>query len=129
MITPIGLQGGEDYLMAHKALEINTLKHKTSIANLANSETPNYKRVSVNPSFKEELKRLLQSGRLEEYQSLKPVVSVDQNAKTLRADGNTVSLHDEMMAMSQNALEFEFAADYVTDSLKRIQTAITGRVL
>jgi flagellar basal-body rod protein FlgB len=126
MTTPIGLQSTPEYLMAHKALEISTLKHKACIANLANSETPGYKRVDVNPNFKEHLNRLLQSGRLEEYRETRPAVGVDQNAKTLRADGNTVAVHDEMMMMSNNALSFEFAADYLTDSLKQLQTAITG---
>jgi flagellar basal-body rod protein FlgB len=128
MVTPIGLNSQSDYVMAQKTLEISTVKHKATAANIANHETPGYQRIHVNKSFSDELKRLAANNRWEEYRDLNPSLGVDNKAPMLRPDGNTVSLEHELMEMSKNTLEFEFAADYMTDSLKRLQTAITGRV-
>ena len=43
-------------------------------------------------------------------------------------DGNTVNLERELMEISQNALEFDANADFVSGSLARLKMAITGKI-
>lgn len=126
--SPINFNSGIDYMMAQKAMEHAILQHKVISSNIINQETPGYKRMEVESSFKAKLQQCLQKPEAASaLDSIKPTVAKDSYAPVVRPDGNNVSIDKELMAMNENSLNFEFAADYLTDSIKRIQTAISGR--
>ena len=42
------------------------------------------------------------------------------------ADGNNVQLDNELLQLGSNELQYETLADFVSNSLGRLKTAITG---
>ena len=49
------LFGDSNYVAAKKMLDVNVLRHEAIASNIANVETPNYKRLDVAPSFESQL--------------------------------------------------------------------------
>jgi flagellar basal-body rod protein FlgB len=122
-----GLYNRENYQMAKVLMDASMLRHQIAASNIANVETPGYKRVQMDPQFDAQLRSAMESGNTESLQELKPSVSIDDNTPAVRADGNNVQIADEMLAMNRNALEYEFLSKYMSKSFGKITTAITGR--
>jgi len=118
----------ETYVLAKKMLDAAALRHELIATNLANAETPGFKRLDLDPNFSRQLDILMQKGDLAEIRDFAIGSSQDATAKSSRPDGNNVELDRELLEMNRNALEYDFLAQYTSDSLKRIKTAITGRV-
>ena len=115
------------YTGAKKMLAAVVLRHQAIATNLANLETPNYRRVDLAPSFQNELRQAVASGNARQMASLNPTLAVDPNAVPSNRDGNTVKLEQELVQLSQNSLEHALEIQLVTSSLLKIRTAITGR--
>lgn len=113
-----------NYLTAKKLLDATVLRHEALAANLANVETPGYKRVDLAPTFTAELKQALTSGTAE---SLQPKIEPDITASAQSRDGNTVQLESELAALQQNTLAHSLETQLITGSLLRLRLAITGR--
>jgi flagellar basal-body rod protein FlgB len=119
--------GYGNYAAAQKLLDITMHEHKACVTNLAHLETPGWQRVKVKESVKTDFSGLLDRGDLQKLSMLEPMLEEDTTARAIRPDGNTVSMEEELLNMKHNALRYEFLSDYLTDSLKRVQTAITGK--
>ena len=50
------------YQAARAALDVTAMRHEAISSNLANLETPNYKRLDVSPAFEAELQQAIASG-------------------------------------------------------------------
>ncbi|RKX35763.1 MAG: flagellar basal body rod protein FlgB [Verrucomicrobia bacterium] len=118
----------ETYVLAKKMLDAAALRHELIATNLANAETPGFKRLDLDSSFSQQLNTLMQKGDLGAARNLEIKSLQDPTAKSSRPDGNNIELDRELLEMNRNALEYDFLAQYTSDSLKRIKTAITGRV-
>ncbi|MBI3876488.1 MAG: flagellar basal body rod protein FlgB [Verrucomicrobia bacterium] len=116
-----------NYLATKRMLDATALRHEAIASNLANVETPNYKRVDVNPSFDATLKQALAAKDTDKLSSLKPQFSVDATAVAQNTDGNTVQLENELLRLNQNALEHQLETQLVSGALLKLRTAITGR--
>ncbi|HEY1790764.1 MAG TPA: flagellar basal body rod protein FlgB [Verrucomicrobiae bacterium] len=116
-----------NYLAAKKTLDAVVLRQDAIANNIANLETPGYKRVDLAPSFEAELERASASGDPAEMASLNPTLAVDTTATANSMDGNTVHLQNELMEMNQNAVTHSFETQLVSGMLQRMQMAITGR--
>src|SRR4051812_33524889 len=92
-----------NYVAAKKMLDVAVLRHEAIASNLANLETPNYKRLDVAPSFSSELQRAFAAGDSAEISATRPSLSVDPGASP-RLDGNTVELESELAEMNKNFL-------------------------
>jgi len=121
-----GLFSSQNYQLAQKVLEGNQVRHRGIVQNLANLETPGYKRVDVDVSFRELLSRELGRGQVSSVGA--PELREDTTARSIRADGNNVSLDREMMALNQNALEHEMLTQFLSGNLKRLKMAISGKL-
>ena len=119
----------ENYVLAKKLLDVSHARHEAISGNLANAETPGYKRVDIKTDFAEELKKLAKSNDIESISALRATLETDLNFPSVRPDGNNVQLDSELMKMNKNAMQYEFLTQYTANSLKRIKTAITGRVM
>jgi flagellar basal-body rod protein FlgB len=115
------------YVASKKMLDATALRHEAIASNIANIETPNYKRVDLAPSFEMELKQAIFSGDNQKVQSLSPAISQDPDAVSFRRDGNNVQLEDEMMNLSQNTVAHALETQLVTMNLLHLQTAISGK--
>ena len=126
MIDPVFQ--ADNYQMARKLLDAAALRQEAIAANIANSDTPGYRRVDIAPDFAEQLKASLSTGELQSRASLiQPKLAEDPHARTVRPDGNTVEIESELMAMNRNAVEYEFLSEVVSRNIKQLKLAITGR--
>ncbi|HEY3863206.1 MAG TPA: flagellar basal body rod protein FlgB [Verrucomicrobiae bacterium] len=116
-----------DYVSAKKMLDVSLLRHQAIASNLANVETPNYKRMDVSASFEEQLRQAVASGNTSEISSLQPSLAVDANSVTGRSDGNTVQLETEMLKLNENTVENTLETQLVSSDLARLRMAITGK--
>jgi flagellar basal-body rod protein FlgB len=121
------LFGNSNYLAAKKMLDANVLRHEAIASNLANIETPNYKRLDVAPSFESQLSQAVSTQNNEQISSLQPQLTVDGSANAGRSDGNTVQLESEMLKLNQNMVEHSLETQLVSSQLLKMRSAITGK--
>jgi flagellar basal-body rod protein FlgB len=115
------------YVAAKKMLDVTLLRHQAIASNLANVETPNYKRMDVSSSFETQLRQAVAGQNSTEIAALQPSLTVDTDAVSGRSDGNTVQLETEMLKLNQNVVENTLETQLVSGSLARLRLAITGR--
>lgn len=125
MVNPIFQS--DNYQIARKLLDATALRQEAIAANIANAETPGYRRMDINPDFTEQLKANANLGDLNRSAQLRPTLVEDSHARTVRPDGNTVEIEHELLAMNRNSVEFEFLTEIVSRNIKQLKMAITGR--
>ncbi len=120
-----GLFSNTNYLASKRLLDITQMRHEALASNIANVETPNYKRVDLPKDFSKEFATHLQSRTLDELGT--PSLATDTQATSQRLDGNNVEIDKELTAMSSNTLQYNALTEFVSASLKQLKVAITGR--
>ena len=115
------------YVATKKMLDATALRHEAIASNLANIETPNYKRIDVAPNFQDELKAAMGSNDASKIRSLSPGLMEDATAVAANRDGNTVQLETELLKLNQNTLAHTLETQLVTGTLLKLRLAITGR--
>jgi len=118
----------ENYVIAKKMLDVAHSKHQAIAGNLANIETPGYKRQDIRTNFAQELQKLAKADDLKGIGKIRATFETDLQSPSVRPDGNNVQIDKEMMNLAQNSLEYDFLTHYASNSMKRLKTAITGRV-
>ena len=117
-----------NYLAAKKTLDAVALRQEAINNNLANLETPGYKRVDLAPSFEQALEQASAAGDPQQLAALPtPTLAVDPTAKSVSKDGNTVQLEQELMRMNQNAMTHNLETQMVSNMLAKLRMAITGK--
>lgn len=114
------------YVAAKQMLDATAVRHQAIASNLANLETPNYRRLDLSPTFQNELQQAINTGDLNRSAALKPGLAVDTSAVVSSTDGNTVQLENELLQLNQNTLAHSLETQLVTGSLLRLRLAITG---
>ncbi len=125
MISALFNQPG--YLAAKKSLDAVALRQEAIANNIANLETPGYKRIDLAPGFQKELERACSSGNSQEIAALKPTLAADPTAVASGRDGNSVHLENELMALKRNGFTHTLETQLVINMLSRMRLAITGR--
>jgi flagellar basal-body rod protein FlgB len=116
-----------DFLAANKALDASVLREQAIANNIANLETPGYKRIDIAPSFESALNQAIHSGDSQQLAALQPTLAVDNTAVANSLDGNTVHLENELMQMNQNGVAHSLETQLVSNMFQRMQMAITGK--
>ncbi len=117
-----------NYQLARKLLDVAALRQDAIATNVANAETPGFRRLDIAPDFAMQLRSRMESGDFaQSANSLVPHLAEDQAARSIRPDGNTVEIEHELLAMNRNAVEHQFLSDIVSSNLKQLKMAITGR--
>ena len=116
-----------NYAGIKKMLDATVLRHEAIASNLANIETPNYKRIDLAQNFSAELHRAIGAKNVGEIGALQPQLAMDSNAVSARADGNTVQLESELAALNQNSITHALETQLITGQLLKLRLAITGR--
>lgn len=126
MVDP--LFHSDSYQLARKLLDTSVLRQQAIASNIANAETPGYRRMDIATDFTNELKAKVSAGaKSDTIASLQPRISEDHYARTVRPDGNTVELESELVEMNKNTVEYEYLTDMVSRNIKQLKMAITGR--
>ena len=117
-----------NYQLARKLLDVAALRQDAIATNVANAETPGFRRLDIAPDFATQLRSRMESGNFAQSANmLVPHLAEDQAARSIRPDGNTVEIEHELLAMNRNAVEHQFLSDIVSSNLKQLKMAITGR--
>ena len=130
--------GNTSIQLLEKALAGSSLRHKVISNNVANVNTPGYKRMEV--SFEEELAVAARNDvsaangmSLTHSRHMAPKVktpapnqirTVDNT--TLRTDGNNVDIDAEMAAMTKNNIFYNTVAQRISGYYTNIKMAIKG---
>ena len=122
-----GLFSGTNYLAAKRLLDATALRQEAIAGNLANVETPGYRRMDVAPAFEAELKQAIGARDVAALKTARPQLAVDATARSSRQDGNTVILESELLKLNQNSVEHAMETQMITGNLVRMRLAITGR--
>ena len=126
MVDPIFQS--DNYVLARKLLDAAVVRSEAIAANIANAETPGYRRVDVAADFGDQLKsRMAAGGFPAAVAGLQPQIAADPNARTIRPDGNSVEIEHELIAMNRNAVDHQYLTEVITQNIKQLKMAITGR--
>lgn len=106
-----------------RLMDAAALRHRVTAQNVANVNTPGYKRREV--QFEADLAKAL-AAPPGAAPAARPVVVVDDAAPE-RADGNTVDIDREMNTLGKNALLYQAAAQIVASRVAALRAAISGR--
>ncbi len=104
-------------------LQTSVIKNDVMQNNIANADTPNYKRQVVNfeESFKDEVEKARKTGTFNKSNVI-PTITTDPTS--YRLDGNSVDINTEMVALYQNSIKYDMFANSVTNNLKRLNVAL-----
>lgn len=128
MIDPIFQT--DNYQLARKLLDATVLRNDAIATNVANAETPGFRRLDIAPDFATQLKTRMAAGDFAQTaQSIRPQLAEDQTARSVRPDGNTVEIERELLAMNRNSVEYDYLTEVVSSNLKQLKLAITGHAM
>lgn len=121
--------------MIEKALSASALRNEVISNNIANADTPNFKRSDV--KFEEILRDAINGENLKGYitnplhipigspsvDSIQPEI-VQDNSTSMRLDGNNVDIDTEMSNLAKNQLYYYALVQRVSGELNSIMTAV-----
>ncbi len=107
-----------------RALDLNWIRQQLISNNIANVDTPNYKRMDID--FKSSLVKALdeQSVTQSGTDAVKPEFVVSDDL-THNNDGNSVDIEKEMAEQAVNSLQYALLTRLVSDQLSMLKTAIS----
>lgn len=117
----------ENYVLAKKLLDVSHTRQQALASNIANVETPGYKRIDIETNFDAQLRRAADQNDLKAIGDLEVRTVTDLNTPSVRPDGNNVQIDQELLQMQKNLMQYQFLTNYTSNSLSRLKTAITGR--
>ena len=97
MIEPVA--NNANYQLARKLLDASVLRHEAIASNIANVETPGYRRVDLAPDFQSALRAQFAGGvapAAGAVSAVQPALAQDASVRSVRADGNSVELENEL---------------------------------
>ncbi len=106
------------------ALRASALRQTAIAQNLANVNTPNYRRVEVN--FEQTLAGALASGDRKAVETFTPQMTQDVSAP-LRADGSSVDVESEAAAQAANGLTYQALSQIMRARIDIVESAIGSR--
>lgn len=118
---------GTTYTASKKMLDITALRQEAIASNIANLDTPGYKRIDVTPNFQSELSQAISSQDATRINNVNPQLAVDTTTISATRDGNTVQLETEMKNEAENFLAHSLETQLVSSKLATLRSAITGR--
>ncbi|NLC06821.1 MAG: flagellar basal body rod protein FlgB [Syntrophomonadaceae bacterium] len=118
-----------------KGLDATSLRHRVLANNLANAETPNFKRSEV--SFEAELKDRLREKKClplvrthpQHRPNIQPVSQIVPSIKTdisqtMRNDGNNVDIDAEMAKLTINTIQYNTLIQQLGSHFARLRSVI-----
>ncbi len=110
-------------VMLSRLMEAASERQRVISNNIANVNTPGYKRRSV--TFESQLKKMLESKSAGEIGKLRPEVVIDEDSPS-RIDGNNVNMAKETNELLQNTMYHRLLSRAVMMKINILKTAIRG---
>lgn len=110
-------------------LEYTWKRHKVLVSNIANADTPNYKRRDLVIEF-EIPAVILKRTRKKHFTNLKPpeFKVVERKSGLIGNDKNNVSIEEEISELVKNRIAYEVYMRFATGSLNTLNKVIKGRI-
>jgi flagellar basal-body rod protein FlgB len=116
-----------------KALDGTWERHKAISNNIANENTPNYKRKFV--TFEDQLKQSIEDNRIgltkthvnhisHSTSSFSPIV-IEDKSTSYRLDGNNVNIDTETADLAKNTIMYDALTKQVIGEFEKIKNVIT----
>lgn len=124
-----------------QSMDVSMMRHDAISNNIANVNTPNYKKQEV--TFEDELAKALDSQSFRGRKTNEKHVIIGSGSaseakpklitvkdQSMRNDGNNVDIDEEMANLSKNTIQYRTLASVLDNELTKINLAITraGRV-
>ena len=109
------------------ALDARMARQQAIASNIANVNTPGFKRVDLTDNFQDQFQNAMadiQSGKDPKFRPI-PEVGASSNHGPIKKDGNNVSMEQEIVELSKNRLEYEFAAQVMASRFSSLKRAIS----
>ncbi|MBE5813027.1 MAG: flagellar basal body rod protein FlgB [Clostridiales bacterium] len=108
-----------------RGLDAAWTKNEVISSNIANIDTPGYKRRTV------EFGNLLEEAKVNNLSkngtALPGVkISIDDSTDSMRTDGNNVNIDTEMVELAKNSIYYNLLSQKVTSEIQKIESAIKG---
>ena len=116
----------DNYVLAKSQLDAVMARQSALMSNLANVETPNYRRIDLDKNFESRLAEMVKAKDINGLSTLRPTTEVDLSAKNIGQNGNNVEVDKELMYLSENSMRHQFLLKVADDTIKRTRSAITG---
>jgi flagellar basal-body rod protein FlgB len=112
--------------LLEKMLDVSSVKHKVIANNIANVNTPGYKKMEV--SFADQLEKVLNKDSMNKFDTLQPkiVISKEDSSETVRNDGNNVDMDKEVSSLVKNTLTYSIYTQLLAKKYEGIKSAIEG---
>ncbi|MDO8141516.1 MAG: flagellar basal body rod protein FlgB [Candidatus Brocadiales bacterium] len=112
--------------LLEKMLDVSSVKHKVIANNIANVNTPGYKKMDV--SFADQLEKALNEASPNKFDALQPkiVISKEDTSGTVRNDGNNVDMDKEVSALVKNTLSYSIYTQLLAKKYEVVKSAIEG---
>src|SRR5690554_3636257 len=134
----MGLFQGSSFNLLEKSLDVSALRQKVIANNIANIDTPNFKRSEVR--FEQLLRNEMSSLHLEGFRTNNKHIPIGK-ATTSKVDStiytdqktamnnnqNNVDIDAEMSLMAKNQLSYNVLIQQLNHNLQLTRTAIGGR--
>lgn len=106
------------------ALRATGARQTATAQNLANVNTPGYRRVKVD--FEEQLQATMAGGDRKALEAFSPALTVDASAP-MRADGSSVNVETEAANQAANGLTYQAIATVMRARIDIVESAIGAR--
>lgn len=114
-----------------KALDASWLRNEVIAHNIANVDTPGYKKktVAFEEYFNDYRNEMLLKGPevkrvIDQASEIEPKVRTDYSKLSTRLDGNNVDIEAEMALMAKNTIKYNTLIQRISGSFRSIKTVI-----
>ena len=108
-----------------RGLDAAWTKNEVISGNIANVDTPGYKRRVVEfGNLLEEATTNLKSDKANSTPGVK--ITIDNSTDSLRTDGNNVNIDTEMVELAKNSIYYNLLSQKVSGEIQKIESAIKG---
>jgi len=120
-----------------KTLDAAWMRNDAISQNIANIDTPGYKRKKV--AFEEYLNEALENGGIKGFRTdrrhipigesniddIEATVSEDGSSLDMRLDGNNVDIDNEMASLAKNSIRYNTLIQSLSSEFRRVKSAIS----
>lgn len=110
--------------LLEKMLDVSAIKHKVIANNIANINTPGYKKMQI--SFSDQLDKAIKDTSMNKFDTIQPKIIIAENDKneTIRNDGNNVDMDKEISALMKNTSSYNIYSQLLAKKMELVKSAI-----
>ncbi|MCG1020643.1 flagellar basal body rod protein FlgB [Sutcliffiella horikoshii] len=114
-----------------KGIQYSGVKHKAISHNIANVDTPNFKRKEISPNFGEAFQKALKSHKTDaRHHDFSGTMNLpyksDKTNHSYSHNGNNVDIDKEMSDLAENQIYYYTLIDQMNGKFQSLQSVIKG---